>query len=154
MSLSSAFRAFMTRHFGGVPTKIADLEWIYRTRPDIPPIVVSAKEFRDVAPGSQPDFQPPKNEAISKNYYFNRDARRSYPETAIYNTQDIHRVLVAGPTQARIAGGEAEEGGDVAQKSEDAYYPPLINNRHQWKPSMPHLVPDEVNPHLSIRGRT
>ena len=75
MSLSN----FLTRHLGGIPKKLSDLQWLLRINPKYPPTLTEAHTYRTVSPGSQPPYSPPANDKISKNYYFTRDARRNYP---------------------------------------------------------------------------
>ncbi|KAJ3412145.1 hypothetical protein HDV05_001183 [Chytridiales sp. JEL 0842] len=86
-------------------------------RPDLDVIIVKAEEFRSVAPGSQPEPNLPRgSEAISKNYYHNRDVRRAYPQTVTYTPEDISKFLPAG-AQARTS---AVNGRSKAKASADA----------------------------------
>lgn len=73
------FERFLTRHFGGVPKKLSDLQWLLRVNPKHPPILTEAHTFRTISPASQPPYSPPVNDTISKNYYYKRDTRRQYP---------------------------------------------------------------------------
>ncbi|KAJ3086394.1 hypothetical protein HK102_013195, partial [Quaeritorhiza haematococci] len=65
--------------------------------PTLPPIVRENWEYRTVAPGSQPTYVPPRNTDVANNYYFTRDARRSFPQTVVY-TADECQKLIAGET--------------------------------------------------------
>ncbi|KAJ3329422.1 kynurenine 3-monooxygenase, mitochondrial precursor [Blyttiomyces sp. JEL0837] len=99
----------------------------------------------------QPDYVRPDNEKLSKNHYYARDTRRNYPQTVVYTTEDLK--MLVGSSQQRIAGGDSQVTGGNATPSQ-TFTPPIINNRYKWKDSMPHLVPDEMNPDLSIKGKS
>jgi len=73
------FERFLTRHLGGVPKKLSDLQWLLRVNPTHPPTLTEAHTFRTISPASQPPYSPPVNDTISKNYYYKRDTRRQYP---------------------------------------------------------------------------
>ncbi|KAJ3115574.1 kynurenine 3-monooxygenase, mitochondrial precursor [Phlyctochytrium bullatum] len=155
--MSSALKRFITKHFGGIPTSFKDLEWIIRSRPDMPPIIVAAKEYREVSPGSQPDAVLPPNPKISKHYYYTRDQRRSYPSTVTYTQSDITKLAITGGTQAKLPAGSASSetlpaSTETTGSAPTGFFPPVINNRYKWTPSMPHLKPSAVNPELCIRG--
>ncbi|KAI8914757.1 hypothetical protein DFJ77DRAFT_463196 [Powellomyces hirtus] len=153
-----AFETFMTRHFGGVPKTLRDLEWIIRARPDLPPIMAKADEYRHVTPGSQPAYQPPVDEKLSKNYYYTRDTRRAYPQTVVYSASEITRMIPSGVEVKSLPKDLTQPNATAATpaSSNSAYtpghLPPIINRKYQWTPSMPHLKPNEVNPQLCIRG--
>ncbi|KAI8818683.1 uncharacterized protein EV422DRAFT_536491 [Fimicolochytrium jonesii] len=152
-----ALDKFLTHHFGGIPKSFKDLEWIIRTRPDVPPIMVSADEYRSVTPGSQPTYQPYKNEKLSKNYYFTRDYRRAYPQTVVYTSAEISGLLPPGIEVKSIAA--SSETGELSSVSQNAAYtasklPPLVDRKYRWKPAMPHLKPDAVNSEYPLRGAT
>ncbi|KNC96651.1 uncharacterized protein SPPG_07864 [Spizellomyces punctatus DAOM BR117] len=151
---------FMARHFGGIPKSFRDLEWIIRVRPDLPPIMCKADEYRTTSPGSQPTYNPATEEKISKNYYFTRDTRRQYPQTVVYKAEEFQGLLPGGVEAKSLpldtTTPHAVKG--TPASSEAAYtpqnLPPIINKKYHWKPSMPHLKPNEVNPQLCIRGAT
>ncbi|KAI9209636.1 uncharacterized protein BJ171DRAFT_594670 [Polychytrium aggregatum] len=137
-----------------VPKSFRDLEWFYRVNPSLPPVIVKASEYRNVAPGSQPDFNRVDTTPISKNQYFTRDVRRSYPQTVVYTSEELSKELTSGALKS-IASGEAQVTTSTAstQIYTPSHLPPIINNRYNWKKSSPHLAPNEVNPQFSIQGR-
>ncbi|KAJ3210189.1 hypothetical protein HDU67_005572 [Dinochytrium kinnereticum] len=152
-----SLKKLITKHFGGIPTSVKDLEWLIRIRPDLAPTIVSAGEYREVAPGSQPDAHLIKNPPISKNHYYNRDNRRSYPATVMYSTQEINQFVLTAGSQPRLAAGEitavdAPKVGSATTTATETgdFFPPIIDNKYRWRESMPHLKPDEINPQMCI----
>ncbi|KAI8850421.1 hypothetical protein BC829DRAFT_389382 [Chytridium lagenaria] len=153
-----SLKRFITKHFG-IPTAVKDLEFLVRIRPDLAPTIVPVSLHAETAPcsnyvhlligHSQPDFIAPKNEAISKNYYFNRDTRRSYP---------LPQILLSSGSKPQLTAGDASAPSGVATTTESLpetqgeFFPPVINQKYRWKNSMPHLKPDETNPQMCIRG--
>ncbi|KAJ3106874.1 hypothetical protein HDU97_005361 [Phlyctochytrium planicorne] len=127
-------------------------------RPDLPTTITEAKEYREVSPGSQPDAALPRAVPISKYYYFNRDARRAYPATTIYTQEDVKAFALASGSKPLLAAGDSAQTtaisttADGAVSSEGEFFPPVINRRYKWTPSMPHLKADHNNPQLCIRG--
>lgn len=81
--MSSWIERFLTRHLGGIPTKLSDLAWIVRVNPKHPPILTEAHTYRTVSPASQKPYSPPVNDTISKIYYYKRDSRRQYPQPLV-----------------------------------------------------------------------
>ena len=81
--MSSWWEKFLTRHLGGFPKKLSDLEWIVRINPKLPPTLTEAHTFRTISPASQPAYSPVVNENISKIFYFKRDTRRQYPQPIV-----------------------------------------------------------------------
>ncbi|KAJ3152235.1 hypothetical protein HDU89_001454 [Geranomyces variabilis] len=153
------FEHFMARHFGGIPKSFRDLEWIIRARPDLPPIMAKADEYRHVSPGSQPDYNPERSEKLSKNYYYTRDTRRAYPQTVVYKATEIAKMIPGGVEVKALPKDASALNETPIPASPNAAYtpahlPPIINKKYQWTTSMPHLKPNEVNPQLCIRGRT
>ncbi|KAI9017608.1 hypothetical protein BC832DRAFT_545181 [Gaertneriomyces semiglobifer] len=129
---------FIKRHIGFIPKSFEDLAWYFRVRPDLPPIMVAAKEYREISPGSQPAYNPEREQKIAKNYYYTRDTRRAYPQTVVYESQEVTKLLPASASEPMY---------------NESKLPPMINKRYKWTEAMFHLRPDEVNPDLSIRGR-
>ncbi|KAI8609652.1 hypothetical protein BC830DRAFT_1173371 [Chytriomyces sp. MP71] len=152
--------AFITKHFGGVPRSFKDLAWLIRvvriycfeafpveTRPNDPPIVPSAEEYRTVSPGSQPNFARPKEDKINANYYYTRDMRRAYPATAVYSNEDIKKLV--GVSQARLASGSAA----AAETGVSTTLPPSPpGQKYRYSSALHHLGPSEMNPELNLRG--
>eukprot|EP00842_Homolaphlyctis_polyrhiza_P003855 jgi/Hompol1/4470/HPOL_001729-RA len=138
-----ALRDFITRHFGGIPRSLKDLEWIYRV----------ATEYRVVAPGSRPAYVAPVNDKISNIQYFKRDVRRAYPQTVVFSQQDLVAALPS-PSTKSISAGESAVAATTAVPASSSGMPPIINNRYQYKPSAPHLNPegDSSNPEFCIRA--
>ncbi|KAJ3271305.1 hypothetical protein HDV01_006901 [Terramyces sp. JEL0728] len=124
-------KRFITKHFGGIPTKISDLEWLIRVNPESTNSTPQAFEYRKVSPGNQPDYQAPKTEKLFKNRYYEKDTRRQYPQTVVFSPNDV-KLIGTG----------------------DKFEPPVINNRYKYKASAPHLDPtgSAANPEFSIRA--
>ncbi|KAJ3101973.1 hypothetical protein HK100_004446 [Physocladia obscura] len=140
--------AFLTKHFGGIPRSLKDLEWIYRIRPTDPPIVPPASEYRTISPGSQIPFKRPNESAIYNNRYFARDTRRAYPATVVYTSDDI--VKLTGATQQRISSS-------ATTPSEESNITTFLPSRppglqYRWERSLPHLKPTDLNPDYYVRG--
>ncbi|KAJ3297737.1 hypothetical protein HK104_000148 [Borealophlyctis nickersoniae] len=114
--------------------------------------MVTAAEYRSVSPGSQPTYVAPRNDKIAGNYYYTRDARRNYPQTVVYKPDEVLRELSAGGQQLLASSTSATTSAQSSGSS--PFFPPIINNRYNWKPASPHLKADEMNPEFSIVGRT
>ncbi|KAI8901260.1 hypothetical protein BC833DRAFT_578592 [Globomyces pollinis-pini] len=143
---SFSMSKFITKHFGGIPKKLSDLKWIIRVNPDSPNSFPDAVDYRKVAPGSQPDFVAPVDNRISKNRYFERDVRRNYPKTVVFNAKEI-QMLASGELKS-IASGDSSTNAPISN------LPPMIKNRYQYRPSAPHLDPtgSAANPDFSIKA--
>ncbi|KAI8619468.1 hypothetical protein BC830DRAFT_1252670 [Chytriomyces sp. MP71] len=168
--------AFITKHFGGVPRSFKDLAWIIRVRPNDPPIVPSAEDYRIVSPGSQPNFARPKEDKINANYYYTRDVRRAYPATAVYTNEDIKKLV--GASQARCASTPfrtrsgtrfnqppspdllihhayrlASASAAATETGISAALPPSPpGQKYRYSSALHHLGPSEMNPELNLRG--
>ncbi|KAI9347422.1 hypothetical protein DFJ73DRAFT_836680 [Zopfochytrium polystomum] len=151
----SAIKKWITYHFGGIPTSFKDLAWLIRVNPTWPNHLPAASEFRNVAPGSQTPYVRPFNAKISKNQYFTRDTRRSYPETVVYTSTDISKMISSSSAQqiAAASSSSSTAASSAATESKQTFVPPVINNSYKWKKSLDHIVADEMNPHIHITGR-
>ncbi|KAI8909792.1 hypothetical protein EDD86DRAFT_190610 [Gorgonomyces haynaldii] len=116
---------FIQKHFGGIPKSFKDLQWIIRVNPTQDVYLPVAEDYRTVSPGSQPPFQHPPREKLSKNHYYLRDSRRNYPQTYVLDQKLI---------------------------GQESPLPPILNNRYKYTPSAPHLKADQSNPEFSIKG--
>ena len=80
---------FITKHFGGIPKSLKDLEWIYRVNPNSKNSLPVAADWRTVAPGSHPQPALPRPTKISNTQYFKRDVRRAYPQPVVYSAGEL-----------------------------------------------------------------
>ncbi|KAI9187733.1 hypothetical protein H9P43_002124 [Blastocladiella emersonii ATCC 22665] len=114
--------------------------------------------FRTPAPASQPKYIPPEteNDAISNNYYFQRDHRRNYPQTTVYANPtapalaagaDV-KALPTGPGMAVIAPTVEE----IRAVADSIPLPPSISHK-QWNRSADSAMPtDSPTTYFHVTG--
>jgi hypothetical protein len=115
---------FITKHFGGLPSKDS-WKWILRVNPESPNSFPTANEYRKTSPGNQPEYHLAKEEKLTKNYYFERDSRRNYPQTVVV-------------TETKLLG--------------QGSLPPIMQNRYKYTKTDTHdCTGSDTNPQFSIR---
>jgi hypothetical protein len=125
------FRSWITKHFGGIPSKVSDLEWIYRVNPRSPAYLPIADTYRTVSPGSGPQYTPLHNPTVSKFKYFTRDSRRAFPQTVELNNKSLGAYIIYNNSPNEQIS---------------------FNKKYIYTNSAPNLKPDENNPDFCIRG--
>ncbi|KAI8802960.1 hypothetical protein BJ742DRAFT_777801 [Cladochytrium replicatum] len=145
------------RWLSWIPKSIKDWKWLVIVNPDHPSSLPPASYVRSPNPGSQPAYVPWKNEAIHKNYYFNRDTRRNYPQTVVFTSSDISTHILPTASQPALPSPATEiapeKTGATAVKAEGEWFPPIVDRSYKWKNVQEDIVADEMNPLYQIKAK-